>query len=452
MHWRGELSDAPVLSVPAGPPMLWRASVLDTYDGQSWYAGHSGVQVLGSGTAVAVPTPDDPPTRTGRTRSDLVRPAGRPYDPVVAPGRPIAVNTAQRVLSTDGTVYLAPPGKYTVTSAVPEAGATALRAATGPDPADARWTDLPPGLPDRVTALGRRVAGKAPTRYDAVRAVEQYLRGHATYRLDSRVPDPGEDAVDAFLFADRTGFCEQFAAAEVVLLRSAGIPARLVTGFSGGEPAGDRRVLREADAHAWAEVWFPDIGWVSSDPTAGAALAEVTRNWTAEIRAVLTTLLATARGRLELAAGLAIAVLVALVLVRLRSVRVRSARTRAPTGPAGATPPDPGRGPLLTAYRRWEAALTVAGASRRPDEGLEDLAARNPAAASALRTVGRGLYAPTAPSLAESREAIEALDRLSAKLLASVAPSAAPEANREGESAGESSSRMTRTPPESPFP
>jgi hypothetical protein len=295
-----------------------------------------------------------------------------------------------------------------VTSAAPRSDPAVLRRATGRGPADARWTALPPDLPTRVADLGRRLTADAATRYDAVRAVEDDLRSRATYRLDSPVPGPGEDAVDVFLFRDRTGFCEQFAAAEVVLLRSAGIPARLVTGFSDGTREGDRRVLRDSDAHAWAEVWFPGSGWVPSDPTAGAALAE-SRGWLASAWAALGTLLATTRGRLLLAAGLG-------GLVALAAAGAIRRRPRTRTEPGGVVPRR--RGPLPAAYGRFEAALAAAGAPRRPWEGLHDLAARLPAAAGPLAVVSRALYGATAPSAADSRAAVETLDRLSASLLA----------------------------------
>ena len=117
--------------------------------------------------------------------------------------------------------------------------------------------------------LSAELVAGAPTRYDAVLAVERYLRANATYRLDSPVPPRGQDAVDHFLFEARTGFCEQFASAEAVLLRAAGIPARLATGFSGGSGTADGRLLKAADAHAWVEVWYPGVGWAASDRRPG---------------------------------------------------------------------------------------------------------------------------------------------------------------------------------------
>ncbi|MCV6638606.1 DUF3488 and transglutaminase-like domain-containing protein [Candidatus Albibeggiatoa sp. nov. NOAA] len=82
-----------------------------------------------------------------------------------------------------------------------------------------------------------------------------------------------DDTVDEFLFQTRQGFCEHYAAAFVVLMRAAAIPARVVTGYQGGEmnPLGDYLIVRQRDAHAWAEVWLDDKGWVRIDPTAAVA-------------------------------------------------------------------------------------------------------------------------------------------------------------------------------------
>ena len=80
------------------------------------------------------------------------------------------------------------------------------------------------------------------------------------------------DTVDEFLFGTRQGFCEHYASSFTFLMRAAGIPARVVAGYQGGEMnAGDYLQVRQYDAHAWAEVWLPDQGWVQVDPTAVVA-------------------------------------------------------------------------------------------------------------------------------------------------------------------------------------
>ena len=99
------------------------------------------------------------------------------------------------------------------------------------------------------------------------------------YSLDAPLSPRGVDVVDDFLFESQLGWCEQIASSLVVMARIAGVPARLTTGFAPGEwdAVGGRFVVRERDAHAWAEVWFPTYGWVTFDPTAQVPLAGTRR-------------------------------------------------------------------------------------------------------------------------------------------------------------------------------
>ena len=104
-----------------------------------------------------------------------------------------------------------------------------------------------------------------------VRRALEWIRAEFAYTLDT--PPWGRNAVDEFLFETKAGFCQHFSSSFVVLMRGAGIPARVVTGYAGGyrNPLGDYWVVRQSDAHAWAEVWLPDRGWVRVDPTAAVA-------------------------------------------------------------------------------------------------------------------------------------------------------------------------------------
>ena len=94
---------------------------------------------------------------------------------------------------------------------------------------------------------------------------------------------PGDNPVDEFLFNTRRGFCEHYAAAYATLMRAAGIPARVVTGYQGGElnPVDDYLIVRQADAHAWVELWLPARGWLRIDPTSAVAPARIERGATA---------------------------------------------------------------------------------------------------------------------------------------------------------------------------
>jgi hypothetical protein len=90
----------------------------------------------------------------------------------------------------------------------------------------------------------------------------------------------GEDPLDEFLFDTRRGFCEHYAAAFTLLMRLAGVPARVVTGYQGGElnPRGGYLMVRQADAHAWSEVWLSAAGWVRVDPTAAVSPERIERS------------------------------------------------------------------------------------------------------------------------------------------------------------------------------
>jgi hypothetical protein len=103
------------------------------------------------------------------------------------------------------------------------------------------------------------------------RAIAHFRRERFLYTLEA--PLMGKDSVDEFLFTAKAGFCEHFSSAFVFLMRAAGIPARVVTGYHGGEvnPFDNIVTVRQSDAHAWAEVFLPGRGWQRIDPTAAAA-------------------------------------------------------------------------------------------------------------------------------------------------------------------------------------
>jgi transglutaminase-like putative cysteine protease len=125
---------------------------------------------------------------------------------------------------------------------------------------------------ERVHALARRLTRDAPGNYQAVVRVERYLLRN--FRYEQEVPER-RDPLPAFLLRDQAGYCQHFSGAMALLLRLAGIPSRVVSGFAPGRPEADERtfLVRDTDAHSWVEVWFPEVGWVTVDPTPAAAPA-----------------------------------------------------------------------------------------------------------------------------------------------------------------------------------
>ena len=131
---------------------------------------------------------------------------------------------------------------------------------------------LPQGYHSRARELAKswRDEGR-DSREIVTRALRMFNQEDFYYTLTP--PLLLEDNVDQFLFDTRQGFCEHYAASFVILMRAAGVPARVVTGYQGGEmnPVGNYMIVRQRDAHAWSEVWFEDQGWVRIDPTAAVA-------------------------------------------------------------------------------------------------------------------------------------------------------------------------------------
>ncbi|MFC5549548.1 transglutaminaseTgpA domain-containing protein [Massilia aerilata] len=142
-----------------------------------------------------------------------------------------------------------------------------------------QWLLLPYGRNPRALAAGERLRQDYT---EPMRRVQAVLRQFATggYSYTLQPPLLGGDAVDEFLYQTRAGFCEHYAGAFVFLMRAAGIPARVVTGYQGGElnPIDGYFTVRRSDAHAWSEVWLPRLGWVRIDPTAAVAPDRVQRN------------------------------------------------------------------------------------------------------------------------------------------------------------------------------
>ena len=409
---RGSLDDDPLALVPAASPRLWRAGTLDTYDGRTWTATDdpAGPPELTAERAgvLALRYPAAPVGAGGGAateREDVVRPLRRGVTQVLAPGRLVTVGAS--TFSAGGSAVVSAGDRVTVVGTAPKSyfvrsqplpasadpvtapalGAVPKPPAAGDDLADERYLALPTELPDRVRELAQRLAGSASSRLLVVRAIERELAARVRYDLDSPVPSPGVDAVDDVLFVSHEGFCEQFASAEVVMLRAVGIPARMAVGFSASAPSDSgERPLRRSDAHAWVEVWFPSVGWVNSDPTPPG---DASTSWFERASTWL--------GRALRQAGthwpLVLSVVAATVLVGTGVVLV-VVRLRRPEPPAPTVDPD-----LAAAFVRLQADLEAVGAGRDPTETVGMLARRLPAdLRQPLLVLERALYAPTPPT------------------------------------------------------
>jgi transglutaminase-like putative cysteine protease len=288
-----ELGGDMVMWVNTDGDRYWRGAVYDQYDGRGWSNTDSltavvpaqrdfpggeayddrrvieqtivpdssaAAQVFQSGEPVTVDVPVE-------VRYDyLSGSAGDGRDPWAAP---VSVSAA----TTRVPVSVERP--YRVLSTASAAGAASLRnAGQGyPEWVSGRYLQLPSTLPDRVAQLGRQLAAPHDNAYDQAGAIQDYLRNTIQYRDDVEAPPEDRDAIDYLLFDTQQGYCNYYASAMVVLARSAGIPARLVVGYAGGELEKETGLyaVRQRDTHAWVEVFFPRFGWVEFEPTASVA-------------------------------------------------------------------------------------------------------------------------------------------------------------------------------------
>ncbi len=159
--------------------------------------------------------------------------------------------------------------RYQGTSALPVIPPADLRKVSTeyPEAISKMYLQLPT-LDPRTRPLADQITSQYTNEYDKASNVERYLKTRYAYTLDLTGPR-AIDPLANFLFVRKSGHCEYFASAMTVLLRAEGIPARYVTGFLPGEynDVGGDYIIRQSDAHAWVEVYFPGYGWITFDPT-----------------------------------------------------------------------------------------------------------------------------------------------------------------------------------------
>jgi transglutaminase-like putative cysteine protease len=241
--------------VPPRQKLYWRGPVMEQFDGTTWqpYKGrHAAVQLEGNAPPVSYETTLE--AHNQRWLLALDAPVDLPAE-IFLNGTLTA--TSRNAINERQRFRLSASLDYRFNS---NEDAAVLR----------RNLALPESSNPRTRALARQwQAGNSPE--GIIRQVLTLFASDFTYTL--RPPLLGRDSVDDFLFQGKRGFCEHYAAAFVVLMRAAGVPARVVGGYQGGEfnPLDRTIVVRQFDAHAWAEVWLAGRGWVRVDPTAAVS-------------------------------------------------------------------------------------------------------------------------------------------------------------------------------------
>lgn len=254
----------------APPPpdqRYFRGYVMSQYDGRSWHYDD-----VVSQTPAALET-------AGSIRYQIsMEPSHRHVLPTLDMPLQTPPGTRMRrdrVVVTDKAIDA--PLTYSLTSS------TRYRLEPELDVHHLRWLRLPAGFNPRTLALAAQWRQRYGSNDAAIvqAALSLFHDGGFRYTL---APAPlGRDAMDDFLFDTHEGFCEHYSSAFTVLMRGAGIPARVVTGYQGGfwNTLGNYLLVRNSDAHAWSEVWLAGRGWVRVDPTAAVRPERVTLGATA---------------------------------------------------------------------------------------------------------------------------------------------------------------------------
>jgi transglutaminase-like putative cysteine protease len=249
---------------PPPPPLrYWRGPVLWDFDGRTWSAG---AQILVGFR----------PPAGGRSTYG--------YSVVLEPHNRTWLFALETAATLPDDARYTHDGQVLARSAVRERSRYDMRSVIASSPAGLneqpmhlrRALHLPPRGNPRATALAAEWRADARSDEDILRRAVSFMRlGRYVYTLEP--PLLGADTVDEFLFTTKEGFCEHFSSAFVYLMRAAGVPARVVTGYQGGElnPVDRIITVRQSDAHAWAEVYLRGRGWVRVDPTALAAPGRV---------------------------------------------------------------------------------------------------------------------------------------------------------------------------------
>ncbi len=247
---------------PRHAERYWRGPVLWDFDGRTW---------------TMMPA---------LLRRDFTAPQGGRlyrYDVVLEPHNRAWLFALESAASLPERSRMTRDGQLLASGAVRGRVRYEVSSAIGPDPdaaEDPRLLARARFLPGNSSPRARELAAqwRADSASDGAvlaRAIAYLRAGRYAYTLEP--PLLGADAIDDFLFRSREGFCEHFASAFVFLMRAAGVPARVVTGYQGGELNSVDSIItvRQSDAHAWAEVFLAGRGWVRVDPTAAAVPGRV---------------------------------------------------------------------------------------------------------------------------------------------------------------------------------
>jgi hypothetical protein len=296
----GELPPIPNPTFIADVPhYYWRSTVYDEYMGAGWVTSSAPPQKFSANTPLIPGLLNN--YKAVHLDVELAQPEGKLFwsGTLFSADVPLTVDWRIRpqsdlfadqatLLQADMFAALTNATAYKAESYIPDVTISALRSASDTYPQDVldRYLVLPREVPARVRRLAEDITNGKTNPYDKAKAIEVYLRANYPYDLEVPAPPPDQDVADYFLFDLKKGYCDYYATAMVVMARAVGVPARFVSGYSPGayDAPNAQYVVRELNAHSWAEVYFTGIGWVEFEPT--GSIPEIVRKETEDITAL----------------------------------------------------------------------------------------------------------------------------------------------------------------------
>jgi transglutaminase-like putative cysteine protease len=267
-------ADTEMFRVTASEPSYWRTAGLDVYSDGVWqirrrFSRQDGRLPGDRPAAGTVALVEQRYELSGL--ADIWLPAAYAPSRIVEADGPVTWNEATSTLSVDRDRSENTGATYALESMVPRYTAEELRAADPVVPSGMAddFVALPDDVSPWVRDLAEQVTAGQPTRFDQLRALQDWFLTEFTY--STSLPPRQGDPIEQFL-SERVGFCQQFAGTFAVMARSLGAPARVAVGFTWGEPDPEdpsTYLVTGRHAHAWPEVWFAGLGWVPFEPTPG---------------------------------------------------------------------------------------------------------------------------------------------------------------------------------------
>ncbi|MGP7819592.1 transglutaminaseTgpA domain-containing protein [Niallia sp. 01092] len=282
--------DTVVFQAEVQSPHYWKVETKDTYTGKGWVQSEQSLELNRDSSVIDEGDPipfysfeegDNVKFTKYRSKVEFVQPFSYLLYPLgirdILSNSNFTIERGNERIVSQGTM-----DSYIVRYNKPEYSLTALTTADlekfvrENEDMVKRHLQLPDTLPQRVSELAEEITKNEDNAFSKARAIEKYFsqNGFAYSKSDVAVPGENDDYVDQFLFETKLGYCDNYSTSMVTLLRSIGIPARWVKGFTEGEvikssASGSIYEVTNDNAHSWVEAYFPEVGWVTFEPTQG---------------------------------------------------------------------------------------------------------------------------------------------------------------------------------------